>query len=65
MIPPSVLSNAVCGLAIATPARASVQSGAVAGQVGADRLDLAEQDRVMADDQLGPLGDRLGGRVLG
>ena len=31
LIPPAVLSNAVCGLATAIPARASIQSGAVPG----------------------------------
>ena len=62
LIPPAVLSNAVCGLAIATPARASVQSGCRVGMVGPDPLDRPEQDRMMAHDQLGPLVDRLGGR---
>ena len=38
LIPPAVLSNAVCGLATAIPARASIQSGEVAGRSARTRL---------------------------
>ena len=43
LIPPAVLSNAVCGLAMATPALASVQSGAVAGKSA--RMRLASRNK--------------------
>ena len=59
LIPPTVLSNAVCGLRIATPALASRQRNEVSGRSARRVLVGLEQDRVMAHDRSGPLGDRL------